>query len=140
MTAIRVALGGLGLAAVAWGAWLLADEGTDRLLSAAIWVAGGIVAHDLVLAPVVVAIGVVAAKIVPAGARAVAAVAFLLWGTLTIAVANVLLDVGGKPGLDSLMNRPYVAAWLVLTGLVIAGTVAIGAVGVRRRPDPAPPR
>ena len=64
--------------------------------------------HDAVLAPVVVALGVVAARALPQQHRAVAAIAFLVWGTLTLAVANVLSGVGGKPGMDSLLHRPYV--------------------------------
>ena len=83
-----------------------------------------VVLHDVVLAPLVVVLGVVAAKVLPRRHRAVAAVAFLVWGTVTLAVANVLSGVGGKPGMDSLLHRPYVTAWLVLSGLVVVAAVA----------------
>jgi hypothetical protein len=38
-------------------------------------------------------------------------------------VANVLLPIGGRPDNPSLMNRPYVAAWLVFTAMVVAAAV-----------------
>ena len=116
-----LALGALGVAGVGWGAWLLSDDGFDRLVSTALWLAGVVVLHDVVLAPLVVVLGIVAAKMLPRRHRAMAAVAFLVWGTLTLAVANVLSGMGGKPGMDSLLHRPYVGAWLVLTGWSSSG-------------------
>jgi hypothetical protein len=115
----------LGVAGVGWGVWLLSDDGANRLTSTVSWLAGGVVLHDFVLAPLVVLTGVAAVKLFPDRRRAVAAVAFLVWATLTAAVANVLLDVGGKPGMDSLLHRPYVVAWLVLTAVVIVAAVAV---------------
>ena len=130
MKAARLTLAALGVAGVLWGAWLLSDDGVDRLRSTALWLVGVVVLHDAVLAPIVVVIGVVAARTLRR--RAVAAVAFLIWGTLTLAVANVLSGVGGKPDMDSLLNRPYVGAWLVLTGTVLVVAVA-SSVMMRRR-------
>ena len=123
MRPARLTLGALGVAAAVWGAWLLSDDGFDRLRSTALWLAGVVVLHDAVLAPAVVILGVVAARTLPRRYRAVAAVTFLVWGTLTITVANVLVGVGGKPDMDSLLNRPYVTAWLVLTALLLGGAM-----------------
>jgi hypothetical protein len=123
--AARLTLGALGLAGVLWGAWLLSDDEVDKLQSTTLWLIGVVVLHDAVLAPIVVVIGVVAARTIRR--RAVAAVAFLIWGTLTLAVANVLSGVGGKPDMDSLLNRPYVSAWLVLSGVIIAAALAVAA-------------
>jgi hypothetical protein len=124
--------GMLGVAAVVWGAWLMRDDGFDRLVSTGIWLAGVVVVHDAVLAPLVVVIGIVAARTLPKRHRTVAAVAFLVWGTLTLAVANVLSGMGGKPGMDSLLHRPYLSAWLVLTGVVLAAAVVTAAITSRR--------
>jgi hypothetical protein len=110
---------------VIWGAWLLSDDGLDKLPSTVLWLVGVVVLHDAVLAPIVVVIGVVAARTLRR--RAVAAIAFLIWGTLTLAVANVLSGVGGKPDMDSLLNRPYLSAWLVLSGVIVAGALAVTA-------------
>lgn len=139
MRATRVALGAVGVASIVWGAWLLRDDGLERLQSTALWLVGVVVVHDAVLAPLVVALGVVAVKVLPRH-RAIAAVAFLVWATVTLAVANVLLGVGGKPDMDSLLNRPYVTAWLAFTGLVVAGTVMTAAFTARLRRARAPHR
>jgi len=133
----RLAIGVLGACGVVWGAWLLSDDGADRLWSAALWLAGVVVLHDIVLAPLVVVLSVLAAKVLPQRHLAVAAVAFLVWGTVTLAVANVLSGVGGKPGMDSLLHRPYMAAWLALSGLalVAASAFAVMMKGRHRTTD-----
>ena len=51
MRPARLTLGALGVAAAVWGAWLLSDDGFDRLRSTALWLAGVVVLHDAVLAP-----------------------------------------------------------------------------------------
>ena len=137
MRATRVTLGALGLAGIVWGGWLLRDDGLDRLQSTALWLVGVVVLHDAVLAPLVVALGVVAVKVLQRH-RAVVAVGFLVWATVTLAVANVLSGVGGKPDMDSLLNRPYVSAWLVLTGLAVVGAVVTAAFRARLRRARAP--
>ena len=138
MRALRVALGALGVAGIVWGGWLLRNDGLDRLQSTALWLVGVVVLHDAVLAPLVVGLGVVAVKVLPRNHRALAAVVFLVWATVTLAVANVLSGLGGKPDMDSLLNRPYVSAWLVLTGLVVVGVVVTAAFRARLRRARAP--
>ncbi len=128
MRRTQLVIGALGVCAMAWGVWLLSDDDADRLASVALWLAGVVLLHDAVLAPLVIVLGVVAAKVLPQQHRRVAAVAFLVWGTLTLAVANVLSGVGGKPDMDSLLNRPYVTAWLALSGLVLVAAVASAAM------------
>jgi hypothetical protein len=113
-----------------WGLWLARDFASDQLLSAVTWLAVGVIVHDFVLAPLTIVVGVAAAGLVPRGARAVAAIAFLVWGTVTVAVANVLIGQGGKPDNDTVLNRPYVLSWLVFTALLAGGAVIVAA---RRR-------
>ena len=138
MKAMRLTVGVLGFAGVVWGVWLMRDDGLDRLVSTGLWLGGVVIVHDAVLAPLVVVLGIVAARTLPKRHRAVAAVAFLLWGTLTLAVANVLSGVGGKPGMDSLLHRPYVPAWLAFSGLVLVAAVASAAMMKgRHRPTDA---
>jgi hypothetical protein len=129
----RLALGAVGVAAAVWGVVMLSDDGTSRLVNVAVWLVGGVVLHDAVLAPTVVLLGVAAAHWLPRSRRSLVAVAFLIWGTVTVGAANVLLDVGGKPDNDSLMNRPYVDSWLVLTGVLVVMVLVASAVAARRR-------
>lgn len=119
-----------------WGVWLMRDFTAEQLVSMGTWLLGGVIVHDAVIAPITVLIGVIAARVLPRHARAVAGVAFLVWATLTVAFINVLSGQGGKPGNDTVLNRPYGISWVVLT-LAIAVIAAV--VAHRRRPTPRSP-
>ena len=93
------------------------------------WIVGGVLAHDAVLAPLVVVLGVIAARAWRPRARGAIAIAFILWATVSAAVANVLLQVGGRPDNPSLMNRPYVLAWVIFTLVLLAATAVAVARG-----------
>lgn len=125
----RILLGLSGVAAIGWGFWLLSDDGLERWRSQAVWIVGGVLAHDAVIAPLVVVLGVIAARLWRPPARGAIAVAFIVWATVSAAVANVLLPVGGRPDNPSLMNRPYVLAWVVFTLVVLGATVIAAARG-----------
>ncbi|MEO6604403.1 MAG: hypothetical protein ABIN55_02195 [Aeromicrobium sp.] len=114
-----------------WGIWLMRDFTREQLTSEAFWLAGGVVLHDAILAPVVVAIGFVASKVLPGHFRSSTATAFLIWGTLTIAFLPVLSGQGGKPGNDTVLGKPYVLSWIVMTLLLVG--FAVGGSLLRRR-------
>ncbi len=136
MKAVRGILLAVGVGFGLWGLWLMRDFTSDRLVSAGIWVAGGILVHDAVIAPVTVVIGVVAARLLPRHARAPMGIAFLVWATLTIVFVPVLSGQGGKPDNDTILGRPYVASWLVLTAVLLAVAAVIA---LRRRSRAATP-
>lgn len=121
-------LGGVGFGL--WGLWLMREFGSDRLVSAATWLVAGVIIHDFVLSPVIVLLGVVAARRLPGHARAAVAGSFLVWATLTIAFLPVLSGKGGKPDNASLLDRPYLLSWLVLTAVLVGFGIA---AGLRRR-------
>jgi hypothetical protein len=129
---IRALLGLIGVASIGWGLWLLSDDGLDRWRSQAVWVIGGVLAHDAVIAPLVVIGGVAAARVWRPQTRRAIAVGFIVWSTVSLAVANVLLPVGGRPDNPSLMNRPYVVAWVLFSAVVIAATAVAVARGRTR--------
>ncbi len=56
MTA-RLALGGLGVLLAAYGVFRLLELGWDNLVATVVWLAGGVLLHDVVLAPLTVARG-----------------------------------------------------------------------------------
>lgn len=136
MKAVRGILLAVGVGFGLWGLWLMRDFTSDRLVSAGIWVAGGILVHDAVIAPVTVVIGVVAARLLPRHARAPMGIAFLVWATLTVVFVPVLSGQGGKPDNDTILGRPYVASWLVLTAVLLA---VAAVVALRRRSRAATP-
>ncbi len=114
-----------------WGVWLMRDFTSQQLISMGTWLAGGVILHDAIIAPVTVLLGVVAARVLPGRTRSVAAIAFLVWATLTVAFVNVLSGQGGKPDNDTVLHRPYVASWIVLTAVVVVAATSVAYSGTR---------
>lgn len=131
MREIRAALLAVGVGVGLWGAWLMHDFTSTQLVSVAVFLVGGVILHDAILAPLTVGIGVLGARLLPSHFRAAAAIGFLLWGTLTLAFFNVLSGQGGKPDNMTVLNRPYALSWFVLTA-VLAAAVVIAALRRRR--------
>ncbi len=127
----------LGVGCGLWGLWLMRDFTREQLTSEAFWLAGGVVLHDAVLAPAVVAIGYVASKLLPGHFRSSTATAFLVWGTLTIAFLPVLSGQGGKPGNDTILGKPYVLSWVIMTVLLVGYAVVASVLRKRVRSAPA---
>lgn len=130
MRVMRAALLALGIGVGVWGLWLMRDFTSTQLVSLAVFLVGGLILHDAILAPLTVGIGVLGARFLPRHFRAAAGVGFLLWGTLTLAFFNVLSGQGGKPDNMSILNRPYALSWLVMTAVLVAAVVI---ASVRRR-------
>ncbi len=113
-----------------WGVWLMRDFTSEQLFSMGTWLAGGVILHDAVIAPLTVLLGVVAARLLPGRTRAVVAIAFLVWATLTVTFVNVLSGQGGKPDNDTVLHRPYGLSWIILTTVIVVAAVT----AVRRHP------
>ena len=131
MTIARWVFLTLGLVAGAVGAVDLLARGSRNLLSAATWLAGGVVLHDFVFAPLVLALLVAGATMLPAWARPAAAAATVVLGSVTVLAVPVLGRFGARPDNPTLLDRPYVAGWLVFAGLVLV--CALGWAFVQRR-------
>jgi len=129
--AARAGLGAVGVGLALWGLWLMRDFNREQLTSEAFWLAGGVVLHDAVLAPIVVLLGYGASRVLPGHFRSSTATAFLIWGTLTIVFLPVLSGQGGKAGNDTILGRPYVLSWVVMTVVLIAYAVVVALI--RRR-------
>jgi hypothetical protein len=114
-----------------WGLWLMRAFTRQQLTSEGFWLAGGVVLHDAVLAPIVVVIGFAASRVLPGHFRSSTATAFLLWGTLTIAFLPILSGEGGKAGNHTILGKPYVLSWLIMTAVLAAS--AFIAARLRRR-------
>lgn len=131
MRAARAGLGAVGVGLALWGLWLMRDFTREQLTSEAFWLAGGVVLHDAVLAPVVVLLGYGASRLLPGHFRSSTATAFLIWATLTIVFLPVLSGQGGKAGNDTILGKPYVLSWVVMTVVLIAYAVVVALI--RRR-------
>lgn len=132
----RVLLAASGAAAAAVGARALAAEGVDGFVSATWWLAGGVVLHDGVLAPLTVLVGMVVVMAVPGRYRAPIVAGGMVLGTVTIMAIPVLGRFGARPDNPTLLDRDYVGGWLVLAGLtliVVVAWIVLGAWRDRRR-------
>ena len=78
MNAVRGVLILAGIGFGLWGLWLMRDFTRQQLTSEAFWLAGGVVLHDAILAPIVVAIGLGASRLLPGHFRSSTATAFLI--------------------------------------------------------------
>lgn len=134
MRALRGLLILTGVGFGLWGLWLMRGFTSTQMVSMVTFLVGGVILHDAILAPITVGLGVLAARLLPGHFRAAAAVAFLVWATLTVAFFNVLSGKGGKPDNSTVLHRPYLLSWLVLTGLLLG--IAIVAARRRRQSHP----
>jgi hypothetical protein len=97
--------------------------------------AGVVVAHDGLLAPLVVLVGAAAARALPTWTRRAALVVIVVLGPLTLLALPTLGRFGAKGDNPTLLDRPYVAGWLAVTGLVLV-VAALLAVRDRRKGAP----
>jgi len=129
---MRRALGVLGVVVTAYGAWLLVSRtDTGQLVDAAVWLAVGVAAHDFVLTAVVLVVVALSLRVLPEPAQAPAHVGMLLLGSLTLVAFPMLGGFGAREDNPTLLDRPYVASWLVLVGVTV---LAVGAVSLVRSP------
>jgi peptidoglycan/LPS O-acetylase OafA/YrhL len=132
MRAARLGVGALGVAATAYGLVLLLGLGTDQLVAVLVWVVGGIVAHDGLLAPLVVALGVLAAVRAPSSWRTPLLWVLVVLGPLSLVAVPVLGRFGAKVDNPTLLDRPYWLGHAVVVTLVLASTTAWTVVEARR--------
>jgi hypothetical protein len=133
-TAVRVVLGAAGAAAAAYGLHLLLGQPLDRLVSTLVWAVGGVVAHDALIAPLVLALGVLAATRAPGWLRVPLVRLLVVLGPLTLVAVPVLGRFGAKPDNPSLLDRPYWAGYL---GIVVVSLVLTALDARRRRSRPS---
>ncbi|HYN66361.1 MAG TPA: hypothetical protein VES93_05685 [Ornithinibacter sp.] len=130
MRAARLGLGLLGLTATAYGLLLVVGLGLGQLRSVLVWVVGGVVVHDAVLAPLVVALGVLAVLRTSPSWRIPLVWALLVLGPLTLVAVPVLGRFGARADNPTLLDRPYWGGYVVVATVVLVLTVA---AALRRR-------
>lgn len=134
---MRVARGLLGTAGVVMvlvGAYHLYDistRGASRVVSIAVWTAGGVVLHDVVIAPLVVLVGVLLVPRLPSWSRAPVTAGLVVLLSVTLLAIPVIGRFGARPDVPSLLDRPYGLLWLGFA-LLVTVTVAVASL-LRRR-------
>jgi hypothetical protein len=127
---MRLPLGAVGALIALYGGWLLVSR-EDDLVAVATWLVAGVLLHDGVLAVAAVALGAVAARLVPTPARAPLAVGFVVLGSVTLLAVPVLGRFGANPGNPTILDRDYTAGWLVLAGLTAVAVLVASLVRSR---------
>lgn len=136
--ALRLALGAGGLVVVVAGASSLAGLPLAALVSIVILLALGVIAHDGVIAPLTLAGGAAARRLLPRGYLAPLVVATALLGTLSVVALPVLVGINESPDNATVVDRPYRVTWIVLLALAVAAVAVVGASrSGRSRPEPA---
>ncbi|MEU4271798.1 hypothetical protein [Streptomyces sp. NPDC026092] len=130
MRGVRYALGALGVAMMGLGAVLVVRTGTVG--EVLLWLAGAIVLHDGLIAPLVLGVGLLLAAL---PARGTVRGGLIVAGALTLVALPLLLRPGSAPN-PTALPLDYVRNWLVLMGVVAVGTGALLGVRwlARRRP------
>ena len=133
MRAVRLFLGALGVAAGVYGAMLLLDLGIPNLRATLVWVVGGVVLHDAVLAPLTVLVGAGFVRLHRAGARTgPLVIGGVVLATVTLAAVPVLGRFGARADNPTLLDRDYVAGWFVFAAVTVAVTALVLLVRGRR--------
>ena len=134
---MRLALGAVGLAVIAYGALLLLEQPGPTLLRIAIWAAAGVLLHDFVFAPLVTALGYAGRRIVPRAWWAPVGVAALVSVTLVLLAVPVFDRPGAKPFNPTVVDRDYPQGlWISLAATWACTALYVGFVEYKRRSAP----
>ncbi len=139
---VRVAVAVAGLLAMAWGGWLVLTGGraTDPV-GVAGWLLAVVVVHDLVLAPAVVALGLLTARTLRGRWLAPAQAAFVVCATVALTSAPLWLGrlLHRLPTSNASVDPwDYPRNLLVVVGGVVAVSVVLA--GLRRARNVRPSR
>ncbi|MEU6213306.1 hypothetical protein ACFYUL_13275 [Streptomyces sp. NPDC004311] len=115
----RHVTGGLGLLCAAWGGWLLLQQPEPWRI--AVWLGGAVVVHDGFVAPLVFAVGALAAA---AGLRlrGVPRAALIVAGSLTAIALPPLLRPGPAAN-PTVLPLDYLRNWLLAMAAIALFTV-----------------
>lgn len=134
MRVTRLFLGAVGIVLVAVGVFHLMGSAFSNLLAIIVFLAGGVAAHDLVVAPLVVLVGALLVPRLSVRWRAPVVVGLVVVLSVTLVGVPVLGRFGAKPDDPWLLPRSYGVLWLAFAALV-AVLVAVAALVRRRRGD-----
>lgn len=121
-----------GLAAVTFGGYGLWTHDRVPLAPWAKWFIGSALAHDLVIAPVWIGLGWLAAKVLPEPARGPAVVGAAVSGALALIATPLVLGFGDRPDNPSFAPRNYGITLVVVVAVVLGVSALVATVRVAR--------
>lgn len=125
----RLLIGAVGVLAGAFGALRFLQLDFPDIVNAVLWLAGGVIVHDAIIAPLTIGLTVLATRVLPARLRTRVTVALVVLATVTLTAVPVLGRFGVKPDNDTLLDRNYVGGWLVFAAIVVLATLLVGPMG-----------
>ena len=129
----RLLIGFLGVAMGAFGALRFLQLDRSDIVDGVLWLGGGVIVHDLVLAPLTIALTLLAARVVTGRARVAVVTGLVVLATVTVTAIPVLGGWGARADNPTLLDRDYATGWLLFAGLVVAGILIALAPWSRRR-------
>jgi len=101
--------------------WLEIEKTDWNTEDVALWLAGGVLVHDVLLGSVVIVVSLLATRLLPAVARPAAGAGLVVLGSLTLLAVPFLGGFGREnaPDNPTLLDRDYTAGYLVLVATVI---------------------
>ncbi|MCX8559587.1 hypothetical protein OS122_01575 [Mycolicibacterium mucogenicum] len=125
---MRVLLFVAGLVLAGYGAVLVAENPPVILMRMAVWALVAVAVHDVVFAPLCVALGFTGRRVLPASWQAPVAVAGLCTVVLALLAIPVLDKPGMRPDNMTVLDRDYHAGlwiWLVLVWACVPGYLVV---------------
>jgi hypothetical protein len=116
---LRLLIGAVGVLMGAFGLLRLLQHDLHHLPNVVLWLAGGVAVHDGILAPLTIGAVVLGTRVLPQRLWLVVATGLVVLATVTITAIPVLGSWGARPDNPTLLDRNYVAGWVVLVVLVI---------------------
>jgi hypothetical protein len=133
-TAVRIAVVLVGAGLAAYGIdGLIGATSTHALTSATKWFVGGALAHDLLIAPVVVLLGEVLARLLPGAVRPYAQAGLFITAALTLVALPFLSGKGYHASNPSALALNYGRGYGIAVAVVWALVVAVGLVRAHHR-------
>ena len=127
-----------GLGAVGYGVYGLLTAGSRVPLGSWLtWFVGSVLLPDLVIVPIWIGLGLLAARFLPAAARPAVVVGGAVAGLLALVALPFVLGVGADPANPSLLPRNY-GRNLLLVDLGVLALAAVWAAVATLRAGPAP--
>ncbi|MFF4873355.1 hypothetical protein [Streptomyces sp. NPDC000961] len=124
---LRYAVGGTGVGLIVLGAWLVAAQPASG--DVLVWLAGALVVHDGLLAPLVLAVGLLIAG---RPERGLWRGALVIAGSVVLVTLPLLLRPGPAPN-PSALPLPYGRNLAIVLAAVAVGAVSLGLVRRWRR-------
>jgi hypothetical protein len=127
MRILRVIFALAGLGILAWGVLrLLPVFKSPDVVSALIWLGGGPVLHDALLAPIVAMVGTLLARVLPRSWRQAVTVGAVLSGVLVLIAVPALWR--SSPGEKGLVDRNYPLGLTIALAVVWVTVLASAAI------------